>query len=123
MRHLLHVLASIAMWCLFGYYWYVVLEREVSAATVQAVVILAVVVLAGLTVTVIWIAHNQRLARRFAGRRRQRPDVPQTGLERDTLGRPIEAPDLADLRRAPVIEIAADAERKTYRAVARELAR
>ena len=63
MRNLLHVLVSIAMWCLFGYYWYVVLGREVGPETIRAMIILLIGVVVGMVVTMIWIGHNLRLAR------------------------------------------------------------
>jgi hypothetical protein len=115
MRHLLHILASVAMWGLFGYYWSVVLGREQGADTVQAVVTLVVVIVVGLALTVLWIGHNVRLARKFAGRRRQPPPVDDPALARDTLGRPITAPDLDALRGARVVEVSADADRKVFR--------
>jgi len=115
MRHLLHILASIAMWCLFGYYWSVVLGRDIAEGTIRSVIILVAVVLVGLALTMLWIRHNQRLARRFAGRRRQPTAVGPPGLAHDTLGRPIDAPDLAVLRAARVVEVTADRDGKTFR--------
>ncbi len=114
MRHLLHVLASVAMWGLFGYYWSVVLGREQGEATVQAVIILVVVIVAGLALTVLWIGHNVRLARKFAGRRREPPRLGAPSLAHDTLGRPITAPGLDTLRGARVVEVRADADGKTF---------
>jgi hypothetical protein len=114
MRHLLHVLASLAMWCLFGYYWYVVLARDISPYTVRAVIILGVVILVGLVLTVLWIGHNLRVARKHGERRRSFPQTGDPTLERDTIGRPVECPDLATLRRARVVEVTADEDGKRY---------
>lgn len=114
MRHLLHVIVSIAMWCLFGYYWRVVLGREIGPGTVRALMILGLTVIIGLAATLAWVSHNKRLARKFAGRRRQsRPAGPPT-LERDTIGRAVVHPELDLLRAARVVDITADHEHKTY---------
>jgi hypothetical protein len=120
LRSAVHVLASVAMWCLFGYYWKVVLDREIGPGTLRAMSILGAVVLAGLAVTVFWIRHNLRLARRFEGRRRGVRAVPPATLERDTIGRPIGHPPLDALRAAQVIDIHTDHERKVYRIPPRE---
>jgi len=118
-RHLIHVLVSIAMWCLFGYYWYIVLGREIGPSTTRAMQILALVVLAGLVVTGLWIAHNLRLARKFAGRRRGVRASPDPALAHDTIGRPGRQPGLAERRAAAIVDITADAEGKAYRIVPR----
>ncbi len=115
MRHLLHILASIAMWCLFGYYWFVVLGRDIAEGTIRSVLVLVAVILAGLGITVLWIRHNQRLARKFAGRRRQPTAVGAPELAHDTIGRPIRAPGLASLRAARVVEVTADRDGKAFR--------
>ncbi len=113
MRHVWHILASVGMWCLFGYYWHVVLDREIGPGTVRAMLLLAGLIIAGLVVTMTWIAHNLRLARRFADRRRAVRDPGPPAFEHDTIGRPIARPDLDELRRARVIDIDADTETKT----------
>jgi len=118
MRHRLHVLASIVLWLLFGYYWAIVLRREISESTVRAVGTLAGLVVVGLALTGLWIRHNLRLARKFADRRRTPAGTAHPALRHDTLGRPITAPDLAVLRGARAVEITADADGKTYRVVA-----
>ncbi len=115
MRHLLHVLASIAMWCLFGYYWAVVLGRDIAESTVQSVIILVAVVVGGLALTMLWIRHNVRLARRFAGRRRRPVSAGDPDLSHDTIGRPVTAPPLAALRAARLVEVTADEHGKTFR--------
>ncbi|HOX25346.1 MAG TPA: hypothetical protein PLL30_12765 [Candidatus Krumholzibacteria bacterium] len=115
MRPLLHLILSAAMWCLFGYYWYVVLGREIGPGTMRAVQTLLILVVAGLVVTVVWVAHNLRLARKFAGRRCGAAGTDAPKLERDTIGRPITHPALGELRAAGVIDIEADAGAKRYR--------
>lgn len=114
MRHALHIVVAIVMWCLFGYYWQVVLRRDVDASTLRALTILGLVIVSGLLVTLFWVRHNLRLARRFGDRRRRTPIFEAPLLERDTIGRPIDHPGLAALRRARVIDVAADASTKTY---------
>jgi hypothetical protein len=113
MRHALHIAASVLMWLVFGYYWYVVLGRDIGAATVQAIQILALIVVGGLLVTLFWVRHNLRLARR--NRRRGVPPSPQERLERDVLEREIVAPDLGVLRRARLVHVRLDDEgRKVF---------
>ena len=121
MRNAFHVVVSLAMWCLFGYYWYLVLGREVGRETMRAMITLVVAVLVGLAVTMIWIGHNLRLARKFADRRRGTRTVAEPSLDHDTIGREIQHPGLDVLRRAAVIDIAADQETKHYQvAVAKD---
>ena len=122
MRHLLHVLVSLAMWGLFGYYWRVVLGREIGPGTVRAMLLLVSLVLIGLAVTILWVGHNLRLARKFEGRRRGARQVPDPELARDTLGRAIAQPGLATLRAARIIDIDADEDTKTYTAAGAEAA-
>jgi hypothetical protein len=114
MRHLLHVIVSLAMWCLFGYYWHVVLGREVGSSTLRALALLGLTVAVGLVATLLWVGHNLRLARKFSGRRRQTPSATPPRLERDTIGRGITHPGLADLRAARVVDITADTTTKSY---------
>ena len=40
MRNFLHYLVSVLLWILFGYYWYVVVERQISRESLQPLVIL-----------------------------------------------------------------------------------
>lgn len=117
MRHLLHVLLSIAMWGLFAYYWHVVLGREMGEGTLRALVILGLVVVLGLAATVAWVGHNLRLARKFADRRRQVRQVDEPELARDTIGRPVTHPGLDRLRQATIVDVAADQETKTFTTV------
>lgn len=114
MRHLLHVLVSIAMWCLFGYYWHVVLGREVGDDAVRALAVLGLTVIVGLIVTMAWVGHNLRLARKFAGRRRQTPEAALPTLSHDSIGREVTHPGVEQMRAARVIDITADEESKTY---------
>ncbi len=103
MRHVFHVLISILMWCLFGYYWYVVSGREIGDDTIQALGVLTVVIILGLTFTLWWVAHNKRLARR--NRRSAAPPAVPEKFDTDYLLRPIVAPDIKVLQAASVIDI------------------
>ena len=114
MRNAFHIVISLAMWCLFGYYWYLVLGREVGPETVRAMITLVVAVLVGLAATMVWIGHNVRLARKFAGRRQVARAATETTLEHDTIGRTVQHPGLDVLRQAAVIDIDADQETKRY---------
>lgn len=114
MRHILHVIVSIAMWCLFGYYWHIVLGREIGDSTLRALALLGLSVLAGLIITMLWVGHNLRLARKFAGRRRQPRQADDPALEHDSIGRALQHPGLHNLRAARVIDIHADDQSKQY---------
>lgn len=109
------------MWCLFGYYWYVVSRNQINRSSLEALGILAVIILVGLVITFWWVAHNKKLAHR--NRRNTAPaTVPET-FDYDFLGRPLSRPGLGHLQIAQVIDIdiqsgnaddPADIERKIY---------
>jgi len=103
MRHVLHTAASILMWCLFGYYWYVVGQREIGDDTIQALGVLSVVIVVGISGTLWWVAHNKRLAQRNR-RNTPAPPVPEP-FDVDYLKRPIVAPDIKVLQAASIIDI------------------
>ena len=113
MRNALHITISVLMWCLFGWYWYVVGQRKLNPETLDAVVVLGTVVIVGAVLTLLWVAHNLRLARKFG--RRQGFEAPPEIFTHDHLQRPLIAPPLAELRRAKIVTIALDDEgRKVY---------
>ena len=62
MRNFLHYLISILLWVLFGYYWYVVVQRQIDRDTLQPLAILFAITALGLAITLWWIAHNKRIA-------------------------------------------------------------
>ncbi len=103
MRNIFHVVISLLMWCLFGYYWFVVSKREIGAETVQALGVLSIVIVVGLIITFWWVAHNKRLARRNR-RQTPAPAVPEP-FEVDNLNRTIIAPDITELQSASIIDI------------------
>ena len=103
MRDLLHILLSLGMWGLFGYYWHLVLSREIGSRTVHGIFILILIVVSGLLLTLLWVVHNLRLARR--NRRRGQPPAAAESHEQDTIGRPVVGADLSTLRAARRIDI------------------
>jgi hypothetical protein len=117
MRHALHIVVSILLWILFGYYWYVVVaHREVSADTLHAMGVLVGSTALGLALTLWWIAHNKRIASR--GRRKGTLPASPEPFDQDYLGRPLDAPAIEELRLAPVVDVLLDDEgRKVYRNV------
>ena len=113
MRDLLHILLSLGMWALFGYYWHLVLSREIGSRTVHGIFILILIVVSGLLLTLLWVVHNLRLARR--NRRRGHPPAVAESHEQDTIGRPVVGADLSTLRAARRIDISlTDSGEKRY---------
>ena len=113
MRHVLHTVFSVLMWMLFGYSWYVVGQRAINPATIDAVLTLGSVVAVGVILTLIWVAHNLRLSRKY-GRREGFAAPPET-FEKDYLERPLIHPPVHELRHAKIVTISLDAEgRKVY---------
>lgn len=99
----MHTAISLLMWCLFGYYWYVVSQREIGAETIQALGVLSIVIIVGIAGTLWWVAHNKRLAQRNR-RNSPPPEVPEP-FDTDYLNRPIVAPDIKILQAASIIDI------------------
>jgi len=113
MRTILHAAASVLMWGVFGWYWYVVANRQLNLQSLWAVGTLALISLGGLLLTVLWVAHNKKLASR--NRRTNPPPTRPETFTHDTLGRPLAAPAVEELRAAQGARIALDAEeRKVY---------
>ncbi len=108
MRHALHLVASILMWILFGWYWYLVMQREVSPSSLRAVGLLLLLSLLGLLGTMAWVAHNKRLAAR--NRRRGSPIPVSEVLTADHIGRPLAGIDAAALKGAKVVVVSIDAQ-------------
>ncbi|MCB1184050.1 hypothetical protein KDM41_11505 [bacterium] len=108
MRNVLHIVVSILMWLLFGYYWYVVGRRQIDLASLQSVAVLAGFTLVGIVLTLLWIAHNRKLARR--NRRLAAPATPPEAYAADHLGRERAGDDLATLKAAPTVVVRLDDE-------------
>ncbi|MFT5233232.1 MAG: hypothetical protein ACI9UK_000474 [Candidatus Krumholzibacteriia bacterium] len=108
MRNILHIVASVLMWCLFSYYWYVVGRRQITTASLQAIAILGLFTIVGLMITIWWIAHNKKLASR--NRRSSAPPSKPELFDKDTIGRPIQGIGVEALRQAHVINISLGSE-------------
>jgi hypothetical protein len=116
MRHAFHLVASILMWILFGWYWYLVMQRQVSGTSLRAVGLLLIVSLLGLLGTMAWVAHNKRLAAR--NRRRGSPPVVSELLTTDHIGRPLAGTEAAFLKDAKVVVVSVDAQGRKVLAAA-----
>ena len=113
MRNIFHTVISILMWCLFGYYWYVVGRRQITASSLQAIGVLGLITLVGLGLTIWWIAHNKKLASR--NRRSQAPKVAPETFEQDYLGRALVSPGIDLLKKTATIVVSVDdKEQKVY---------
>jgi len=108
MRQVLHTVVSILMWCLFGYYWWIVGRRSINPATLDALTVLAAIVVVGVLLTVAWVLHNLRLARKF-GRRKGFP-APVENFDTDYLQRPLVAPPVLTLRDTKIVYVKLDDE-------------
>ena len=76
MCHALHIFISVLLWCLLGYYWYVVARRQITLDSGIAVLVLLGVVAVALVLTLFRVSHNLRLAARL-GRRQGFPAPPE----------------------------------------------
>ena len=94
------------MWILFGWYWYLVMQRQVSGTSLRAVGLLLIVSVFGLLGTMAWVAHNKRLAAR--NRRRGSPPPVSELLATDHVGRPLAGADAASLKAAKVVVVSLD---------------
>jgi hypothetical protein len=108
MRNIFHTAISILMWCLFGYYWYVVGRRQITASSVQAIGVLALITLVGVLLTIWWISHNKKLASR--NRRLNAPPTVPEVFETDYLGRTLVTPGLDLLKKTATIIVSVDEE-------------
>lgn len=116
MRNIFHIVISILMWCLFGYYWYVVGRRQINASSLQAIGVLALITLVGMLLTIWWISHNKKLASR--NRRLTAPPAVPEIFETDFLGRPLVSPGLDVLKKTGAIVVQVDQEnQKIYKVV------
>ncbi len=112
MRNILHYLISILLWILFGYYWYVVVERQISPESLQPLVILIGITVLGLVTTLWWIAHNKRIAAK--GKRKTLMPPPIEPFEFDSLNRPILGPAMPRLKAAYMVTVSVDQGNKVY---------
>jgi hypothetical protein len=113
MRTIVHFLISLLLWGIFFYHWHIVNQQEVTRGTVLAVRVLSTLLVLGIAITVLWVAHNLRIAR--IDQRKHSLPAPPDRLIQDTLGRPIEAEPIEKLQDAPEVHIHVTAEKKSYR--------
>ncbi len=106
MRNFLHFLISILLWILFGYYWYVVVQRQIDRDSIQPLAILFAITALGLGITLWWISHNKRIAAK--GKRKNFMSAPAEPFEFDNLKRPIVAPEMDLLQAAGRVTIQVD---------------
>lgn len=106
MRHAIHLVASILMWALFSWYWYLVMQRQVTLSSLRSVGLLLIISAVGLALTIGWVAHNKRLAAHNR-RRGGRPAVSEA-MSTDHLGRPLAGTAAADLQTAKVVNVNVD---------------
>ena len=112
-RIALHVAIAVVGWSLFVYFWRVVGERGLSPGAALSLIAMAVFLAAMIISTTLWIVHNVRIAR-FNRRRGNRP-VPELPFVKDKIGYSVESEGFDALRRARLIEVAVENEKKIYR--------
>lgn len=101
-RSRLHILLGVLLWVVFGYYWYIVVRRPITAHTQLALLIVGSIVVSVTLIMFGWVLHNTRLSRR--NRRFERSDAPP-GPESDFLGRTFTATDGQQIKSAAYIEV------------------
>lgn len=110
-RPLVHIVVAVLAWVLFGFYWWLVSRRQLSVETLDALILLVLVVGGIWALTSLWMWHNVRRYRGKDGRNR-RPTPQGPDLAHDHLGRKVE--NLGELppQRAPYVVVRVDGERK-----------
>ncbi len=98
---------AVLSWSLFIYYWWLVSRRRLNPQTLTALAILSVLVVGVCLTTLLWIRHNQRIARRAGDRRRERSPVAMEATV-DALGRRLETLGHRALTEAVYVEIDID---------------
>ena len=102
-RSRLHVLLGVLLWVVFGYYWYLVVQRPITDHTRVALMAVGSIVAAISLFLAMWVNHNTRIARKL-GRRKKR--VSSVALpETDFLGRTFVASSHEQLVAAPFVEV------------------
>lgn len=106
------VLALVVGWAPFLYWWRTVILREELRVFAGVVVWLVMAIFIVTVATSLWIAHNQRLARR--GKRGLATRFCTLEPVSDRLGRSLEMPDRDMLRSSARIVILATDDQKVY---------
>jgi len=99
----MHILLGVLLWAVFGYYWFIVIQRPITPHTRFALTGVGSIV-GGITVFLAWwVFHNMRIASRSNRRsaRISRIALPET----DFLGREFIEHSEAQLQAAPYIEV------------------
>ena len=97
------LIALFVGWIPFVFWWWEVIRREEAGVFIGLLVWLAAAIVILGIATALWIAHNQRIARR--GNRGLATRFFSLEPVADRLGRSLEMPDRVELRSAPRIEI------------------
>lgn len=106
------LIALFVGWIPFVVWWWEVIRREETGVFIGLLVWLATAIVILGIATAIWIAHNQRIARR--GNRGLATRFFALEPVSDRLGRSLEMPGRAELRSAPRIAIRTEDDIKTY---------
>ena len=106
------VFAVIFGWTFFAWSWFDLFATNDPGVVMSSVAALVIVADGLLIATLIWISHNQRLARR--GRRGIASAVRVPRFERDGIDRAYVLPDRSDLHAAPVLIVSLTAGQKVY---------
>lgn len=116
-RSIFHILLGILLWILFGYYWWLVVQRPITQHTHYALIAVGAIT-AGITLFLIgWVFHNTRIARRLKRRNSRVSGMP--GVTVDFLGRRLVIADEGRLKQSGYIEVQVE-ERKEGNDVIRE---
>jgi hypothetical protein len=115
-RRILHLALAGGGWLLFGYWWWIVFQHVTRQEIVFTLLFLGIALVFVVAVTITWVVHNIRIARR--GRRRQARIVP-VDLRRDSVGRLlIGISDAAALQHSAVVSIRLRDDGKVYESLA-----
>lgn len=112
-RRIFHTVLAVAGWCLFLFWWWLVLQR-VSAAEVRFTIgFLAIAFVVVVLLTIVWVLHNLRIVRDRTARVHVRDSVPD--VSHDTVGRELQMPALpAEYQIAARVRVSVAGDVKTY---------
>jgi hypothetical protein len=102
-RTILHIILAVLLWSVFGYYWYIVVQRPLSDHTRIALTAVGSIIAVMTLFSTWWVYHNLRIARRSERRVRRREVA--VAPERDFLGRTFVATSEYELKQASYVEV------------------
>ena len=102
-RMVSHIILGVLLWVVFGYYWYLVVQRPITEHTRFALMAVGLVTLSITVFLVGWIFHNIRISRRLH-RRKTRPEGTKVP-DQDFLGRTIMMLEAPEITTANYIEV------------------